>query len=598
MYPLRFTGMPDHRVLLLLGLLCIPTSVFLAPAFSPDTELGAPNNTTNLPSKSCTGVCDSTEGSSTSTISTTPLASAISLSSSLSSVSGTTSVSTGNGNFSISSDWTSLSSSSVSTNSGLLSASDTTSGSTGSVYIHNSWTSLSSPGISTDSGRSSISDTTSSSTGPLSSGLVSTTSTAPGSPTSTSFLSVSGVTSTSTDSFSTATPLSHNATLSSEIASSTITQNSTSALNSSDSSKTADLATSQSSSTCSKPTAGTNGEIPTTFECKQCDSSTDLNIWPNLDTYAAWRAADANDALAESLNWYNLAKWGVDNDCPLYAPDPSLEQDPNAPLPSNGNCTDKHVDALPNAQNYIQGIQLLWKSNETLQCAITEGPCQTLKCTDGLYPCNYLITNSFVNYVGVLKSQYNALQQAQTEVQSRISDFASNFAPVLEDHTLSIIQDVLDGFTFTYGMLMAIGWKKLMNSMPLLGDEEAEDSAKDALNSIIISGAGTAKDQASQVANELKNVDSLTALSWNLTSKLMDTIETHVLEIQNGSLSSNQALNATLYNGTFLSFTSATSTMEDMREAAVQTIISQLIVPAWSLVADATGIGNIHPTIM
>ncbi|KAL9065415.1 MAG: hypothetical protein Q9157_007482 [Trypethelium eluteriae] len=101
-------------------------------------------------------------------------------------------------------------------------------------------------------------------------------------------------------------------------------------------------------------------------------------------------------------------------------------------------------------------------------------------------------------------------------------------------------------------MLMAIGWKKLMNSMPLLGDEEAEDSAK----------------------------------------------ETHVLEIQNGSLSSNQALNATLYNGTFLSFTSATSTMEDMREAAVQTIISQLIVPAWSLVADATGIGNIHPTIM
>ncbi|KAL9088924.1 MAG: hypothetical protein Q9165_005981 [Trypethelium subeluteriae] len=120
----------------------------------------------------------------------------------------------------------------------------------------------------------------------------------------------------------------------------------------------------------------------------------------------------------------------------------------------------------------------------------------------------------------------------------------------------------------------------------------------DSLNSVVTAGSSTAKDQTSQLANEIQNQDDLTTLSYNWTSKLMDTIETHVLEIQNGSLPSNDALNATLYNGAMLGFTSATSTMEDMREAAVQTILSQLIVPAWSLVADAVNVGNIHPTII
>ena len=93
-----------------------------------------------------------------------------------------------------------------------------------------------------------------------------------------------------------------------------------------------------------------------TFECKRCDESTDISSLGLSSAFEAWQAADANDALAESLRWYNLAKYGPDN-------------------------------VLPNADYWIQGIQALWKTGEYLDCAIDEGSCQTLTCDQG--ECKY-----------------------------------------------------------------------------------------------------------------------------------------------------------------------------------------------------------------
>lgn len=90
-----------------------------------------------------------------------------------------------------------------------------------------------------------------------------------------------------------------------------------------------------------------------TFECKVCDESTNINGLGLGDVVSFWQAADANDALAESLRWYNLAKLG-DAD-----------------------------DDLPNDDTYIAGIQTLWKTNETMDCTMDDGSCQTLTCEQG-----------------------------------------------------------------------------------------------------------------------------------------------------------------------------------------------------------------------
>ena len=75
----------------------------------------------------------------------------------------------------------------------------------------------------------------------------------------------------------------------------------------------------------------------------------------------------------------------------------------------------------------------------------------------------------------------------------------------------------------------------------------------------------------------------------------------YVNQIQNGSLSSNQALNATLYNGAFFPGAGATgleTTTDGLEDLALTISYSQLLIPGWSLAAIDTGLGSIFPTIL
>ena len=115
--------------------------------------------------------------------------------------------------------------------------------------------------------------------------------------------------------------------------------------------------------TKTKPCEATNSLI---FECKSCDDPY-INIHSPVepDPMAAWQAADANNALEYSLDWWNAAKNGEDADC--------LTQNPTW-----DNCTE---DLLPNDISYVQGIQTLWQSKATESCMMTDSSCTALDCS-------------------------------------------------------------------------------------------------------------------------------------------------------------------------------------------------------------------------
>ncbi|KAI9658286.1 MAG: hypothetical protein M1821_002419 [Bathelium mastoideum] len=326
------------------------------------------------------------------------------------------------------------------------------------------------------------------------------------------------------------------------------------------------------------------------------------------DKLQAWQAADANDALAESLRWYNLARWGGNDTCPDN--DPSL-----------GNCSNQPVDILPDEDNYIQAIQTLWSSDQSIECTMTESACQTIECEQGKYPCNYLITNSFVNFANLLRSQYNSLQQAQPEVSASMPSFADTFAPVVIDNTADTTKDLLDGFASAFGVFSAFSWNKILKDIPFFkkrgndhGWMKGEIFSKlrkakfeiqecylpiieDTTNSLVSTGVTTAKDQVSRVTAQLGNQNNLSQLASQWTDALLDTMEPFLDNMQNGSLTSNQALNSTLFNGVFMELGEG-PTYEDMRDSALQVLYSQLLIPAWRLVAGAENLGPIYPAIL
>ncbi|KAI9686373.1 MAG: hypothetical protein M1822_003718 [Bathelium mastoideum] len=367
---------------------------------------------------------------------------------------------------------------------------------------------------------------------------------------------------------------------------------------------------STSTSACPDPSATSDGEIPLTYECKVCDGSTDIHSssFSEPDKLQAWQAADANDALAESLRWYNLARWGANDTCPDN--DPSL-----------GNCSNQPVDILPDEDNYIQAIQTLWSSDQSIECTMTESACQTIECEQGKYPCNYLITNSFVNFANLLRSQYNGLQQAQSEVSASMPSFADTFAPVVIDSTADTTKDLLDGFASAFGVFSAFSWNKILKDMPFFkkrgndhGWMKGEIFSKlrkakfeiqecylpiieDTTNSLVSTGVTTAKDQVSRVTAQLGNQNNLSQLASQWTDALLDTMEPFLDNMQNGSLTSNQALNSTLFNGVFMELGEG-PTYEDMRDSALQVLYSQLLIPAWRLVAGAENLGPIYPAIL
>ncbi|KAL9090903.1 MAG: hypothetical protein Q9165_005111 [Trypethelium subeluteriae] len=100
------------------------------------------------------------------------------------------------------------------------------------------------------------------------------------------------------------------------------------------------------------------------------------------------------------------------------------------------------------------------------------------------------------------------------------------------------------------------------------------------------------------VAAQISNENLLSAIASNWTVAMMDNIGTYLDNLQNGSLSSNDNLNATLFNGMFVGDPGASLTMEDMRDGALSVLCSQLLIPAWNMVADAPYLGGIHVTIL
>ncbi|KAL9088926.1 MAG: hypothetical protein Q9165_005983 [Trypethelium subeluteriae] len=200
---------------------------------------------------------------------------------------------------------------------------------------------------------------------------------------------------------------------------------------------------------CPDTAAASNGAVPTNYKCKVCNDQTVLSDPDSQDPTAVWDAADANDALVESLQWYNQARWGVDDTCQEYAPDPA-----------------------------------------------------TMGSSDN--PCNYLITNSFINFRNLWKNQYESLEMTSNEAFSEMSN---------------IIKDVFDGFSFAFPMFTSITWNTVLKEAPLFGDEAQSDITrgmnphyrarfspmrdvclspeKDLLNNMATLGVSTARDQMS-----------------------------------------------------------------------------------------------------
>lgn len=120
-----------------------------------------------------------------------------------------------------------------------------------------------------------------------------------------------------------------------------------------------------------------------------------------------------------------------------------------------------------------------------------------------------------------------------------------------------------------------------------------------SLENILFSLGNRAKCSSDSATDTIANQNNLTIMAGQLATALANHMETQLLWIQNGTLSSNQVLNDTLYNGIFLAFDDVGISMEDMEDAALKVLYAQLLIPAWTLVADAADVsGYIHPVIL
>ena len=90
----------------------------------------------------------------------------------------------------------------------------------------------------------------------------------------------------------------------------------------------------------------------------------------------------------------------------------------------------------------------------------------------------------------------------------------------------------------------------------------------------------------------------MTLLAGQLVAAFTAQMGAELDSIQNGSLSSNQVLNATLYDGLFLVWNDVNMTIEDMSSIAVQLLTGKLLGAAWSMVPDDSGVGAINPAIL
>ena len=108
---------------------------------------------------------------------------------------------------------------------------------------------------------------------------------------------------------------------------------------------TASIQTATSSQTettaCTEPSPSVPGEFSLAFMCKSCNFSTDVYSRGAPDSFSAWQAADANDALGQSLAWFNEAATNVAENC-TYAEETC--------------CTSQPYSPVAGWQSYISGI--------------------------------------------------------------------------------------------------------------------------------------------------------------------------------------------------------------------------------------------------
>jgi hypothetical protein len=122
---------------------------------------------------------------------------------------------------------------------------------------------------------------------------------------------------------------------------------------------------------------------------------------------------------------------------------------------------------------------------------------------------------------------------------------------------------------------------------------------KDSTNSIISTGVTTAKDGLQQLSETLANQHALEELAGTWVDNMRDTLENQLINLQKGDDNSVAALNTTFYGGVWAQTPDPSdATLESMRDASVRILISQMLIPAWSLVADAPGKGGITPVIV
>ncbi|OBT82848.1 hypothetical protein VE02_08437 [Pseudogymnoascus sp. 03VT05] len=257
--------------------------------------------------------------------------------------------------------------------------------------------------------------------------------------------------------------------------------------------------------------------------------------------------------------------------------------------------------------NFSQAISFFFNGDEGMNCAVMA---DSNKC-HGAYHCDdfkdtgaaaYFIMNSITSIEGALLNFYNAIYHMEVTVNTAISDFIDDFAPM--DSDPDWLKITIDLVSMGFALAAAPTWNSWLKNTPYFLKQNGNTlgTMKDSVNGMVSNSMTLIKD--GQVAGAaLATQDTLLSTLSQATQAWASTVDALNKKLFDGSDSSIKMLGDMMADGALLENPSVLSD-QDILVYLERALFSRLIPSAWQLSSQKPFIldagvpcGTVDPTI-